>query len=71
MSGEMPPKVPRMEFGPEMLGKILESPIVGALQERAEEFESGVKSALHILNKKIDRIEQKLNLLSGELLNRP
>ena len=71
MSEEIAPKPPRMEFGPEMLGKILESPIVEALQEREDEFKNGVKSALHVLNKKIDRIEQKLNLLSGELLNRP
>ncbi len=52
----------------EAIGKLMESELVQGVQEKAEAFESYVKAALADTYKKLDRVEQKINLLSGKSL---
>jgi hypothetical protein len=54
----------------EAIGKLMESELVTGLQEKASAYEEFTKTALKDIYKQGDRIESKLNLLSGQLLNR-
>jgi hypothetical protein len=52
----------------EAIGKLMESELVTSIQEKAEAYESFTKQALKDIYKAVDRVESKVNLLSGHLI---
>ena len=54
----------------EAIGKLLESELVQGVQEKAEQFETDVRTALKAIFAAQQRLESKVNILSGQLLSK-
>lgn len=51
----------------ETIGKLLESEVVQGAQDKAQAFEEFVHAALKDIYNKVDRIEQKCNLIASQV----